>query len=55
MAAIALERIMDTVRLVVDCEDDAEATGVYNLLASQLLDGNTIRLVITRPDKGDNS
>lgn len=37
---------MDRVSLVVDCESDEEANEVYNMLASQLLDGKTIRLNI---------
>lgn len=46
MANISIERIMDTVRLVLDCDDDAEATQVYRLLASQILDGRSIALRI---------
>lgn len=49
MAQLAVERIMDSVSLIVDCESDEEANEVYNMLASQLLDGKTIRLNIEAP------
>lgn len=49
MARLAVERIMDRVSLIVDCESDEEANEVYDMLASQLLDGKTIRLNIEMP------
>lgn len=44
MAKLSVESIMDRVSLVIDCENEAEAAAVYNILASQLLDGKSIRL-----------
>ena len=35
---------MDRVSLVIDCADDAEATQIFDMLASQLLDGRGISL-----------
>lgn len=54
MATLGVERIMDRVSLVVDCYDDVEATEVYNLLVSQILDGRSIHLRIadTQPAEG---
>lgn len=55
MATLGVERIMDRVSLVVDCNDDAEATDVYNLLVSQILDGRSIHLRIAEGDASNKS
>lgn len=44
MAKISVESLMGRVSLVFDCETDEEATEIYNMLASQILDGKSIRL-----------
>lgn len=47
MASVSLERIMDRVSLVFDCETADEATELYNLLASQALDGHAFHVLMS--------
>lgn len=48
---LSLERIMDRVKLVFDCDTDEESQEIYNLLASQVLDGRAIHIRIITEEK----
>lgn len=50
MATLSVQRVMERVSLVADCESDAEAERIYDLLVSQILDGGRIVLVISEPN-----